>query len=366
MLCGLCVAALAAGSAPAASAGSSARCPETGFLEYGGVVYASEPVPDGIALTRGEELGIGKLNRPRGANPCQREEVEVSVYRVEGVDPSTAVLVESDGGEAFILGGRCSGFAASQRWACVLEPLHFQGRAYVAAAYPADESPRGQVELVDAIGEGKLGDDLVTVRAIAGVDPAVAVGVEGRPGEAFLAPGVCPYERFSADPEQDDLATCLAAPLWLVFDPLGASPGAQVRASGDRAAAPELEGAEVGLVRLERASDTLPDPIDELTPIGTIARNGSGQVSLTVTVPDLEPGLYEAVIRCNRCAQSLGGNPIFAAGSISVLERGEERGGSSSAKIFFIAVFALGLLAIAAAVILWVKGHRPRFRGRPL
>ena len=74
----------------------------------------------------------------------------------------------------------------------------------------------------------QLGDTAATAVAIDGVDPAVAIGIEGRPSEAYVAPGVCPYERFANEAVGDDLKRCLTGLVWLVFDP----PGARGRPDG--------------------------------------------------------------------------------------------------------------------------------------
>lgn len=70
------------------------------------------------------------------------------------------------------------------------------------------------------------------------------------------------------------------------------------------------------------------------------------------------------MVECDACASSFGGRTTFAAGSIVVLEGGD--GGSRSAKIFYIAVFSLLFLAIIAAIVLWIRGARPRFRRRTM
>ncbi len=352
-----------AAHAPAARAGS-AQCPDSAFLSFGAVVYAGEATPPSVRLIAGDELGSGEVNRPRGTDPCQREQVAVSVFAIDGADPGTAVLAEGASGDAFILGGRCSGFPEPDRWDCVLNPLEYEGRPYTAVAYPFDDDPRGELQLGDELGQATLAGGQVTVRAISGVDPAVAVGVGGRPSEAFLAPGVCPYERFAADPQQDDLATCLGGPLWFVFEPLAAGPEEEVRATGDRAAPAALAGSAVSLVRLQGVSDTLPETLGETAAVGTIALDAGGRASLTFPIPELAEGVYEAVIACEACAASYGGQAAFAAGSIVVLEGGG--GGSSSAKLLYIAVFSVMFLAIIAAIALWMRGHRPRFQRRSL
>jgi hypothetical protein len=349
--------------AAAATTAPAASCPAQSFLQYRGLVYASEPVPASLQLPAGEQLGTGETDSPQNAtNPCRRQRESAKVVSIDGVEPSTAVLVQGSAGLGFILGGRCTGFAGAERWACVLSPLSFQGVAYTGIRYPPTPAPQGTVALGDALGSATIGSDQVQVRAIENVDPKLAVGADGRPNEAFVAPGVCPYERFSNTAATNDLLRCLQGPMWFSFSPLGGKPGDSTIATGDRAARTQLHGATLGLVPLRVATDALPSPLGQITPIGTI---GTGaKVSLTFDIPDLPQGLYELVIGCKPCASAYGGRTEFPGGSILVLEQGKK---SSTPQIIAIVLFALVLVAAVAAVYMWRHGYgfSRRRRGPP-
>jgi hypothetical protein len=129
----LALAAVACLTAAMPAQAGSAQCPDVSYVQLGGLVFAGEPVPAGVTLTPGRELGAGEINRPRGTDPCEREQVELAVFAIEGVDPGTAVLAEGVTGEGFILGGRCTGLAAGAgRWDCILAPLDHEGTSYTA------------------------------------------------------------------------------------------------------------------------------------------------------------------------------------------------------------------------------------------
>jgi hypothetical protein len=350
----------------AAQAGSPA-CPTASFLHFYDLVYASEKIPAELQLQAGEALGEGNVDQPRsGGDPCKRERRDVQVVEIVGVDPAIAVLVKGGEGFGFILGGRCTGIESPERWPCVLEPLAFDGTAYTAVSYPAEPGPRQTLKLGAELGQARLGDQPVTARSIAGIDSRLAVGITERPSEVFVAPGVCPYERFANDQAQDDLFECLRAPVWFTLAPLGGKSGDRLTASADRAAPEELDGVVVGLLRLDVASDVLPDEIGGLTALGALDVDTDGHIVFEFTIPDLQEGLYELVVTCDPCSPGFDGRTVFPAGSFLLLgERASASGGSSSAKIVYIVVFGFLLLAIVGALVLWRRGYRFRRQRRP-
>ncbi len=353
------VAALLAACALLAGAAQGQGCPTTVFLSYDGLVYAAEPVPDSVSLPYGDGLGPGVVDAPVSEDGCKREREESTVVRAGELDPGVAVRVEGWGESLFVLGARCAGYEDAARWSCLLEPLSFRGQVYTGARYgspPAD----GRLAPAGALGEAELAGEAVAVSAIEGIDAAVAVAVEGRPGEVFVAAGACPYERPAAEAADDDLARCLRAPVWLVFDPLGALAGSTVAARADRATPPELAGAEVSLVRLDGSADIVPDDLAGAASIGRL--DPDGRPSPEFTIPDLPAGLYEAVVTCERCAGSLGGT-VFPAGSLLVFAVEEASEGGSSGMKWIAGGIGVGFFfLLVASAVLWRKGwgRRPR------
>ena len=331
------------------SPAKAGTCPTTKFLGYAHVVYVAEPVPTSVSLAPGAALGKGLLDAPTSKDGCKRKQAHVSVLRIGELDPSVAVAVAGRPGSIFVLGSRCSGYDAGGRWTCLLQPLAFRGVGYTGVRYPGS----GKLELGTALGQAELGGQTVTAVALAGVDPAVAVGIDGRPGEAFVAPGICPYERFAEDRALDDLRRCLQGPLWLVFDPPGAKVGAKIAALADRPVPPALVGAPVVLARLRVAVDDVPADLASAVPVGSMTADGE----LTFAVPDVQKGLYEAVVTCEACAGAYGGRSRFPLGSVLVTGK---KGGSTSARIFVLTVGALVLALGMLAIVIWRKGKRGR------
>jgi hypothetical protein len=350
---------LAAGLAAAGlgTAGSAAaqECPTRTFLGYGQMVYGDESIPSMRTLSTAEAIGTGTLDEPTSPDGCERSRTEVSVLRIEGIDPRLAVAVADRPGTIFVLGARCGGYAEDERLDCLLGTLAYGETIYSGARYP-EEAEAPALTFGEGLGDGELAGEPAPVVELAGVAPAVAVGVVGRPGEAFVALGACPYEQFAADEERDDLSRCLEGPVWLVFDPVGGEVGATVTARADRALRPELEGATVALARLDVAADVVPDDLTRAVPIGAL--DGA---DLTFTVPELEQGIYEAVVTCDACAPAFGGRSVFPAGSLVVFE-GDQGGGIPRWVAVLIGVMFLVLLA--ASAVLWRKGYRGR-RSRP-
>lgn len=348
--------ALAALSAALASAGpapAAPSCPTQTFLRFEGLVYAAERVPASAAVAPGARLGTGTLDEPVEASGCRRRQESVSVRRGGEIDPSVAVAAEGRPLTLFVLGGRCAGYPEEERAECLMRPLVLDGRRYTGTRYPAEPRPRRRLQLGEQLGPAELGSDTVEAARIEGVDPALAVGVIGRPSEAFVAPGVCPYERFENRSAQDDLLRCLRSPVWLFFDPLGGAAGSEIVATADRPLRPELAGATVSLVRLAVVADVVPPDRSRAAPLGPL------EATMRLTLPDLPEGLYEAVVSCRRCGPLYGGRTVFPAGSVSLFE---EREGSTSIRFVSIglgiAVFALAI----ASVVVFLRGRRRRSR----
>jgi hypothetical protein len=358
--------ALAAAAAALAALGGAAPaaaqdCPAIAFLQYGGVVYAEEVVRQATPLARGETLGDGETDQPARSDPCRRSRRDATVQAIAGVDPSVAVAVEGRPDSVFVLGGRCTGFSGPERLACVREPLQLDGVAYTAVRYP--DGGRA-LTLGDELGDAALGDETVDAVRIEGVDPALAVAVEARPDTAYVAPGVCPYERFSADARLDDMRRCLEAPLWLVFDPLNATAGGTITASLDRPLPAAAAGATLSLARLELVADAVPEDLGDAVDLGPLEPGADGAFPLTV--PDVDEGVYEAVVRCDACAEAFGGT-VFPAGSFLVAGGSDEGEGSSGPRVVGIALGIVLFLLIGAAIFAWWRGWwRPTFgRRRP-
>ncbi len=328
------------------------RCPTRSFLSYGGLVYASEAIPASVTLGQGAELGAGTVDQPIGNDPCRRERVDVTVVRLGDLGPGVAAAVSGRPGVAFVLGARCSGYEEDERWDCLLNPLSLGGVDYTGQRYPvAGAAP---LETGEPLGDGQLAGDTVQVVALEGVDSSLAVGVEDRPGEAFVAPFVCPYERFDEKPALDDLRRCLTGPMWFTFDPPGARIGEPLVANGDRPLPAELAGASVALARLLIAGDVVPQTFSGGVPIGALRAGSDGRPVLRFDAPDVEPGLYEAVVVCDGCE----GRQPFPAGSVLI---GPERGGGSS--LPRILAIVLGLLVLGfgiASVLIWRRRRSSR------
>jgi hypothetical protein len=336
---------LAAASVSAAQA-KAATCPTQSFLVYANLVYAGESPPSSASVAPGGSLGDGTLDEPTDQSGCSRKRSGVEVVRLAGLDPAVAVGVRGRDRAVFVLGGRCSGLARDARWRCLQHPLRFRGRAYVGVSYPP---PGKDLRVGRRVGKAVLAGTTVPALGIAGVAPSVAVAVAGRPDVAFVAPGACPYERFSVRPLLDDLRRCLAGPVWLVFDPPGARAGASVQARADRRVTARLSGSAITLERLRSVADVVPrDPAAH----ARLGRLSTG--TLTFELPNVPPGLYEAVVTCSRCASAYGGRTEFPAGSVLV---GPRKSGSSGPRIVAI---VLGLLVLVLGILAAVVFRRRR------
>jgi hypothetical protein len=356
----LLVAALAALAAPQSALAQ--ECAGRGILLFQGIVYSEEPAPPELNAAAGELLAFGQIGflpGPEGSEECETRTAQV--FEVAGLPSDLAVAAEDREGYVFVLGARCAGFEDEERAACILRPLEFESRLYSGARYPGGAEPR--LETGDALSEGELDGAAVTAVAIQGVDPAVGVGVDGRPGEAFVAAGACPYERFGATLLEDDLYRCLRSPLWFIFElerPPAARVGDLITARADRAVAPIVDGGSVSLVRLDVANDIVPRDTSEAVKVGTVEVGAAGDVSLPITVPDVPEGIYEAVVSCEECAGSFGGRTVFPAGSLVIVPEGSE-----GPRLVGILIGAVAIALAIAAFVVWRRGwYRPGMRRR--
>jgi hypothetical protein len=354
--------AVAAASLVAPGTTAAADCPTTSFLRYGYLVYASKAVPDGVSLPRGAALGTGvaddPVESPADDAKCGREQADVELLRLAGVDPKVAVAVSGRPGSVFVLGGRCSGFAGDSFWACLTEPVTVSGTAFTGVAYPPG-ADRSELPLGRSLGTVQLGGEPANAVAIDGVDPAVAIGIEGRPSEAYVAPGVCPYERFANEAAGDDLKRCLSGPVWLVFDPPGARVGEPIVAHTDREVDGPAAGAAIQVVRATTTADVVPDNTVGGPEIATLPAGPAG-TEIEFDVPDVAEGVYEAVVVCDGCASAFGGRTDFPVGSLVAFERGSQLG-----KVIALVIVALFIVLAVASIVLWRRGYAFKRRRRP-
>jgi len=256
----------------------------------------------------------------------------------------------------FVIGHRCAASVGPAYWDCLLRPLVFEGRRFTETSYPAEPAPRKTVPLGAAIGTGDLDGKTVTVHRVEGVDPSLAVGVSGRPSDAFLSARTCPYEGFSNTPAFDNLLRCLRSPVWFTFDPPGGEPGGAVVARSDRPPGSEVAGASISLVHIPRLANYVPGRPSGLVGVGRVAAR------LSLRVPSVPAGLYEAVVSCPRCAPRAGGKTLFPAGSILVTAKPRT---SVGIRIVSYALTAALLAAMILAVRTWRRRRRPRSASTP-
>jgi hypothetical protein len=336
-LCLLGAVPVLASSSPAAAASA---CPTATFLSFDHLAYASKRLPASVRLAPGARLGIGQLDSPASADGCKRKRETDDVLAAGQIEPEVAVMVKGRPRTVFVIGHRCDGFAAQAYWDCLLRPLVFRGTRFTATSYPRG---RRTVPLGAALGTGQLDGRTVTVRRIVDVDPAIAVGVSGRPSEGFLAAATCPYEGFTNAAAYDDLLRCLRSPVWFTFDPPGGDTGATVVGRADRAPG-SAAGAPIGLVRLPRVADYVPARHADPVHVGRVAR----QVS--IDIPDVPSGLYEAVV-------SDSGGKLYPAGSFLVTAKPKTSTGIRVVSYLLTA-------ALVGAVLMLFLSWRRRRRAR--
>jgi hypothetical protein len=348
----LAATAAALGTATPAEA-QQEECGGRAVLLFRSAVYSEEPAPPDAPVQAGEPLAFGRIGflpGPEGSPNCDARSVQV--LEAAGLPPDIAVTVENRDNFVFILGALCAGFEDEERAGCILRPLQFDDRLYTAARYPGGAEPRFQTG--EALGEGELDGEDVSAVALERIDPAVAVGLEGQPDDAFVAEGACPYERFAAELREDDLLRCLQGPLWFVYElerPPAATVGDVITARADRAVLPLLDGAGVLLVRLSIPADIVPRDLSDAITVGTIDVGPQGEVNLPITVPDVDEGVYETVVTCEACAGLFGGRTVFPAGSLAIVEAGSE-----GPRIIGIVLGVVVLGLVVAAIVVWRRG----------
>jgi hypothetical protein len=337
------------------------ECPGTGLLLFQRGVYTELELPADRTVSTGEALGTGQIAFLTRAGEAGCDPGTTEVLGIQDVPADVAVAVPNRP-SIFVLGARCAGYEGASRVGCVLEPVEFDGSVYTGAL-----DPEGAAELPqeDPLGEAREGETTVTAVRLADVDPAVGLGLEGRPDEVFVAAGACPYERLSPTAAENDLARCLRAPLWFVFDverPPAARVGDRITANADRTVDRVVDGATVSLVRLSNAVDAVPADLTGAVAVGTVSVGADGVVSMPIVVPDVEEGLYEAVVSCDACGPAFGGETVFAAGSFVIVEA---EGGGSGPRVIGILLGVLLFVALGLAIVAWRRGWwRPSVRRR--
>lgn len=339
---------LVVGALVSSSSARAASCPTETFLDFNHLDYVAVGIPATVQLSPGATVGRGVIDEPTSSNGCKRRRVSVTVKAAGSVAPQVAALVGGRPDIAFVIGYRCSEFSGPAYWQCLLRPLVYEGRQYTATSYPTTPGPQKTVALGATLGTADYQGHKVTIRRIDGVDSSLAVGISGRPSTAFLSPTTCPYSGFSNTPEYNDLLRCLQGPVWFTFDPPGNEVGGTVVARSDRPISSAVAGASISLVRLPVVADYVPPNHGALKTIAHVA----DQVSLQI--PNLPEGLYEAVVSCPACAsRSAGGATLFAAGSILVTPK------PKSSLIIRLISYALAL-AVLVALFLTVRRRQSR------
>jgi hypothetical protein len=345
----VCVLAVA-GALGFSSSAAAATCPTATYLDYNHLAYAEVSIPAGVQLASGRAEGSGAIDEATTANGCKRARHTVQVLSAGSVDPHVAVVVSGRPGTAFVIGQRCAGFTGSAYWDCLTQPLVWDAVQYTATSYPSQPAPAKTLALGAAIGTADYHGRRVTIRRIQGVDPALAVGVSGQPSVAWLSPLTCPYSGFSNTPQYDNLLRCLHSPVWFTFDPPGDAAGDTVVGRADRPVAGAVAGATISLALLSVDADYVPaNP--KLVRVGDVAS------AVSLKLPHVSAGLYEAVVSCPQCsAAGASSSGLYPAGSVLVSAPSKS---STSALIVNYVLVALVLIAVAL-------GYRARRRRRAL
>ncbi len=358
LLVRLCLLALALTGGLATADGARAQdCPDITLLELGAQVYRAEALPASSGIAQGAAIGKGVVDAPKADNLCERGQTDVTVVSLEGIEQEVAVGVEGDAATIYVLGSKCFGFEGDARWACLRQPLELDGETYVGTRYPEGPGAARELPLGAPVAGGTIAGAPVDAVEIEGVDPSVAVGLAGKPDEAYVALGPCLYERFDRRPLFDDLRRCLEAPVWFLFEPPGAPPGDEATADADRTLRPELVGATVALARSTVAADVIPRGG---TPVIVFTIDATSEGAFPFTVPELDSGRYEAVVECDACGVSADGKTSFPAGSFLVLEKSGASGGSTLTTIITVVVGLAFVVALGLSIYMWRRGRAAR------
>jgi hypothetical protein len=332
-------------------ASAASGCPTQTFLSYNHLAYEATAIPASVSLPAGRSIGSGTVDEPTNANGCRRNQKSGRVLAAGSIQPQVAVLVSGEPGKLFVLGHRCTGFAGSGYWDCLLHPLVFRGRRYTATSYPSTPAPRRTLPLAGPLGTAPYQGHPVTIRRLQGIADTLAVGIAGQPSVALLTVGTCPYSGFSNNPLYDNLLHCLRSPVWFTFDPPGNQVGNTVVARSDRALPAAVAGAAVSLVSLPVVADFVPANHSHLVPVGHVA----GQFSLQV--PNVPAGLYEAVVSCPRCGSVGGVAGLYPAGSVLVTSKPKT---STAIQIISYVLAALVVVAAILAFRTWRRRRQAR------
>lgn len=355
------VAIAAAVAVAAPDQGSAGTCPDLTVLETESGIYLGEPLPAAAGIQQAGPLGGGVIDAPEGDNLCERRRTDVNVNALTGIGPEIAAGVDGRPDTIFVLGSKCSGFEGESRWSCLREPLTLDGRTYVATRYPDAGGDQRPLRLGEPIDGAAVAGEPVEAVTIRGVDPTAAVGIADRPDLAYVAVGTCLFERFDRRPLYDDLRRCLEAPIWFVFDPAGAPPGDEVTAVADRSAGDDLADATVSLARSTVPADVVPR---QSQPVVVFVLDATGAAGHQFTVPELEPGRYEAVLECDGCATAAG-KTVFPAGSFLVAQESEASGGNTLTTVITILIGVAFLAALGLSVYTWRRGRARRRAAGP-
>jgi hypothetical protein len=314
---------------------AASSCPTLTFLSYGHLAYEATAIPPTVQVPAGSTVGSGTIDQPTNSNGCRRAQSTVGVQTAGSIQPQVAVLVRGRPRLLFVIGHRCQGFAGSAYWSCLLSPLAFNGQQFTATSYPLTPSPRRTVPLGQMLGTAQYHGHKVTVRRLEGVAPSLAVGISGQPSTAFLSPRTCPYSGFSNNPQYDNLLRCLRSPVWFTFDPPGNGVGATVVGRSDRPLTSSVKGSPLGLVSLPVVADYVPSSRARVVPVGQVGDQ------VNVKIPNVNAGLYEAVVSCPHCGSG-GVGGLYPAGSILVTAKPK---GSPGIRIISYVLAALVVLA---------------------
>jgi hypothetical protein len=285
-LVGLVLGVSGAGAEPS----SAQKCIYLVRFEGSAYHYMAAGVARGARVGRGVKPGC---NDTGGPPPPDKT---VDVYRYGTASPQVALTLAPN--LLLAVPGRCAGFGFSAGYRrCLQTQARFKGRGY--SAFRGRELPRAR-----ALGRGFIGNRLVQLEALQGIDPRIALARRGRPLEALVAHRRCELQPFDAL-----FMRCLRSPLWLDISPTGSL----------RTVTIERPGSLITKVVLrlflapDADADAITTPDDErLTPTGRLAVDGKGRGSTTIAIVDsVESGSYALMAE-------LPGRRVVAVGALYV------------------------------------------------
>jgi hypothetical protein len=150
------------------------------------------------------------------------------------------------------------------------------------------------------------------------------------------------------------------ASLWLTYDPPSGSPGTTV----------SVRTGGIGAFGLSNVGDVFPLYLvldgsgNELLRLGTITVDGNHDGSGTFVVPDVAPGEYGSVLRCEPCAEFSAGRTLLPMGLFSVLSAVPSTATRDKARPHptptSAVVLAAWLVATAIFLVFWPRRERKR------